>query len=82
MKFTDLLTERDGVSLDIKRVFMIPVGILAPVGLQIVALFKGQDFLIKDFCEGFAVVIGALAMLMAGHMMVGGEGPSDPGADK
>lgn len=73
MKFRDLWTEKDGLTLDIKRVLVIPVSLLTPVGAQVFAVFKGQAFSVKDMCEGIAVVVAAIAALLAGHAIANGE---------
>jgi len=71
--FKALFTEKDGTSYDIKRVLMIPVGLISPIGLQTIAVFKGQALDVRSFCEGFALIIAALAALLAAHSMAGGE---------
>lgn len=71
--FKAIFTEKDGLAWDIKRVLMIPVGLLSPIGLQTIAVFKGQTLDVRSFCEGFALIIAALAGLLAAHSMAGGE---------
>lgn len=77
MKFSDLWTEKDGESLDLKRVFMIPAAMLTPIGLAIVDVVQHHNvFAVKDFCEGMAAIILALAALLTGHSWSKGE--NDP----
>jgi hypothetical protein len=73
LKFADLWTEKDGESLDIKRVLIIPAGVLSPPALQVFALIKGQAFSIVDYCTGYAAVIGAIAALLSLHALSKGE---------
>ena len=77
MQFRDLWTEKDGVSLDWKRVFAAPMGLLSPLGLQIMAILKGQTFDASAFCTGYGVVIAALAGLFAAHSAAKGENEPD-----
>ena len=73
MKLSDLWTEKDGLTLDIKRVLVIPTSLLSPVGLQITAVLHGQPFAVKDFCEGMAAIIAALAAMLGLHALAKGE---------
>lgn len=73
MKFSDLWTEKDGLTLDLKRVLVIPASVVSPVALQVTAVLHGQAFVAKDFCEGLAMVIGAIGVLLAAHSMAKGE---------
>lgn len=78
MRFSDLWTEKDGDALDIKRVLMIPIGVLAPPALQVAAMFRGGKFEALDFCTGYAAIISALAVLLAAHAMAHGENVGEP----
>lgn len=78
MRFSNIFTEADNTTLDIKRVLMIPAGIAAPVALQAVAMWKGQTFSVVDFCTGYAAILTALAALLALHAWAGGENTGKP----
>lgn len=73
MKFSDLWTEKDGLTLDLKRVLVIPASIVSPVVLQVTAVLHGQPFVAKDFCEGMAMVIAAIGTLLGLHALAKGE---------
>jgi hypothetical protein len=73
MKFRELWTEKDNVTLDIKRVLVIPASITSPVALQVMAVLHGQAFAVKDFCEGLAVVVAAIAAMLGAHSLAKGE---------
>jgi hypothetical protein len=77
MRFSDLWTEKDGVTLDIKRVLVIPASVAAPVGLQVADVLHGRPFAAKDFCEGMGVVIAAIGALLAAHALAKGENSGD-----
>lgn len=78
MKFSDLWTEKDGLTLDIKRVLLIPVSLVSPIVLQVVDVIHNHPFVVKDFCEGIALVLTAAAALLAGHAFANGENSNPP----
>lgn len=73
MKLSDLFTEKDGLTLDLKRVLVIPASVISPVALQIAAVLHGQTFVVKDFCEGIAVVVAAVGAMLGMHSASKGE---------
>lgn len=73
MKFSDLWTEKDGLTLDIKRVLVIPACLVSPIALQMTAVLHGQPFDPRGFCEGLAAVLAAIAALLGLHALAKGE---------
>lgn len=73
MKLTDLFTEKDGLTLDLKRVLVIPASILSPIAMQVMDVLHGHAFDPRSFCEGLAAVIAAIAALLGLHAFAKGE---------
>lgn len=73
MNWRDLFTEKDGLSLDFKRVLAVPVALISPLVLQVMAILKGQTFDPRAYMEGIGIVLGGLGLLFGAHSATKGE---------